>query len=149
MITFILSWYNSFVRSNYSTGEEARVSNSNPEYAILPRSRRRRLSEINQQTLPKRPRGLPAASRLQAVSDPLPRTTAPGEGIDNWFQTNFTTLFDFPAPVNCLDFDSSALWEVNLFDGYSLPPAVGKGDPSHCKHSLSSSWFKFLFVLCH
>lgn len=117
------------------------MSNSNPletsSHVIFPRSRKRRLSEVNQQTLPKRPRGLPAAPRLQAVSDPLPRSAASDESlVDNWFQTHFTTLFDLPAPVNCSDLDSSAQWEVELFDGYSIPP---ESNTLHCKHSLLSS----------
>lgn len=124
--------------------EGVEASNSNPleisPRVIVPRCRKRRLSEVDQQNLPKRPRGLPAAPRLQTVSDPLPRSAAFGESlVDNWFQTHFTTLFDLPAPVNCSDLDSSGQWEVELFNGYSIPPMFGKSNPLHFSSQSSTS----------
>ncbi|KIO08615.1 hypothetical protein M404DRAFT_997538 [Pisolithus tinctorius Marx 270] len=105
---------------------------------VLPRSRKRRLSEGVRRNIPNRPHGLPVTPRAQVVSDPLPRTISNESDIENWFQTNFRTLFDLPAPVECPDLDPSAQWEV-LFGGYSIPSALVPSEP-HLMHSpLTSS----------
>lgn len=89
----------------------------------LPRSRKRRLSEGAQRNIPKHPHGVPVAPRSQVVSDPLPKTTIPhADDMEDWFQTNFQTLFDLPAPVECSDLDPSTQWEV-LLGGYAVPSA--------------------------
>ncbi|KAI6012478.1 hypothetical protein F5J12DRAFT_818242 [Pisolithus orientalis] len=103
----------------------------------LPRSRKRRLSEGAQPNIPKRPHGLPVVPRPQVVSDPLPRTISHESDIEDWFQTNFQTLFDLPAPVECSDLDSSTQWEV-LFGGYSIPSASVQSE-LHLTHSPPAS----------
>ncbi|KAI5981793.1 C-terminal domain of homeodomain 1-domain-containing protein [Pisolithus orientalis] len=100
---------------------------------VLPRSRKRRLSEGAEYNLPKRPRGSSVEPRLQVVSDPLPRTTSNEGDIEDWFQTNFQTLFDLPPPVECLDPDPCMQWEF-LFGGYSIPSASLQSQP-HLMHS--------------
>lgn len=105
---------------------------------VLPCSRKRRLSEGVQSNILKRPRGLPVAPRPQVVSDPLPRTTISNESdIDDWFQMNFQTLFDLPAPVECSALDPSTQWEV-LFGGYPIPSTSLQSEP-HLVHSLPKS----------
>ncbi|KAI6095347.1 hypothetical protein F5141DRAFT_1160682 [Pisolithus sp. B1] len=90
---------------------------------VLPRSRKRRLSAGALRNIPKHPHGLPVTPRPHVVSDPLPRTTISHAGdMEEWFQTNFQTLFDLPAPVECSDLDPSTQWEV-LFGGYAVPSA--------------------------
>ncbi|KAI6047942.1 C-terminal domain of homeodomain 1-domain-containing protein [Pisolithus marmoratus] len=96
---------------------------------VLPRSRKRRLSEGTQCNTPKHPHGLPVAPRPQVVSDPLPRTTISNESnIEDWFHTNFQSLFDPPTPVECSDPDPTTQWEV-LFGGYSIPSASLQSEP--------------------
>ncbi|GLB35907.1 hypothetical protein LshimejAT787_0301950 [Lyophyllum shimeji] len=54
-------------------------------------NRKRRLSDSDGQGAPKRPRNLPVGPRLQAVSDPLPLSSAlfDASAFDGWFQKNF------------------------------------------------------------
>ncbi|KAI5980666.1 hypothetical protein EDD15DRAFT_2590869 [Pisolithus albus] len=96
---------------------------------VLPRSRKRRLSEGAQRNIPKHSHGLPVTLRPQVVSDPLPGATKLGTGdTEDWFQTNFQTLFDIPVPVECSDPDPSTQWEV-LFGGYAVPSASLQSEP--------------------
>ncbi|KAI6120601.1 hypothetical protein EDD16DRAFT_824954 [Pisolithus croceorrhizus] len=102
---------------------------------VLPRSRKRRLSEGAQCDVPNHPHRVPVAPRPQVVSDPLPRITISNESdIEDWFQTNFQTLFDLPAPVECSDLDPTLQWEV-LFDGHSIPSVWLQCEP-HLMHTL-------------
>ena len=75
---------------------------------------------------PKCPRGLHATPRLHAVSDPLPVSSSydafPQTDVDDWFNTNFTSLFDVPTAVEASELDLSLQWEVELFSDYSIPP---------------------------
>ncbi|KAI6008539.1 hypothetical protein BKA83DRAFT_4437678 [Pisolithus microcarpus] len=104
----------------------------------LPRSRKRRLSEGAQCNIPNLPHGLPITPRPQVVSDPLPRTTILDAGdMEDWLQTNFQTLFDLPAPVECSDLDPSTQWEV-LFGGYAVPSASLQSEPHLIPSPLSS-----------
>ncbi|KAI6153912.1 hypothetical protein BKA82DRAFT_997541 [Pisolithus tinctorius] len=116
------------------SSDEGTTSSETEAIRALPRSRKRRLSEGAERNVPKRPHGLPVTLRSQAVSDPLPRITISNESdIEDWFQTNFQTLFDLPAPVECSDLDPSTQWEV-LFGGYSIPSASVPSD-THLMHS--------------
>lgn len=88
---------------------------------VLP-FRKRRLSDADATGTSKRPRDSMAAPRPQTVSDPLPRSNMEGEySIDDWFNTNFDTLFAIPPPVDATEPDFSAPWEVELFKDYSIP----------------------------
>ncbi|KAG5647785.1 hypothetical protein DXG03_008508 [Asterophora parasitica] len=71
-------------------GESNPTVSSVPTAAPAP-SRKRRLSDSDGQGLPKRPRNLPVGPRLQAVSDPLPLSSALFDvsAFDGWFQQNF------------------------------------------------------------
>lgn len=105
----------------------------------LPRSRKRRLSEGAQRNIAKRPHGVSVAPRPQVVSDPLPRTTISHSGdMEDWFQTNFHTLFDLPAPVECSALDPSTQWEV-LLGGYTVPSASLQREPYLVPSPLRSS----------
>ncbi|KAG1754861.1 homeodomain protein 1 [Suillus paluster] len=84
-------------------------------------SRKRRLSDADADAHagPKRPRGLLVGPRVHAVSDPLPRSSAPLEsGIDDWFHTNF---FEIPGPVENVGFDQLAPLDIEVFSGYTFP----------------------------
>ncbi|KAI6109345.1 hypothetical protein EV401DRAFT_364642 [Pisolithus croceorrhizus] len=106
---------------------------------VPPRSRKRRLSEGAPRNIPKSLHGLPVTPRLQVVSDPLPRTTISHAGnMEDWFQMNFQTLFDLPAPVECSDLDPSTQWEV-LFGGYAVPSVPLQSEPHLVPSPLRSS----------
>ncbi|OAX43040.1 mating-type protein [Rhizopogon vinicolor AM-OR11-026] len=77
-------------------------------------SRKRRLSDGDSHSVPKRPRGVLVGPRVHAVSDPLPR---PESGIDDWFQTNF---FEIPPPVENIGFDQSTPLDIEVFSGYTF-----------------------------
>ncbi|KAG2076874.1 hypothetical protein BDR04DRAFT_1089142 [Suillus decipiens] len=84
-------------------------------------SRRRRLSDADAHVAPKHPRSLHVRPRVHAVSDPLPKASAPMESnIDDWFQTNF---FEIPGPVENVAFDQFAPVDIEVFDGYTFPDA--------------------------
>ena len=106
---------------------------------ILP-SRKRGLSHADSSGIPKRPCGSMVAPRLHTVSDLLPRFNMENEYfIDDWFHTNFDTLFAIPPPVDATEPDSSASWEVELFRDYSIPGNLNcapKYPPAReCPHS--------------
>lgn len=85
---------------------------------VAPPSRKRRLSDADSHGVPKRPGGVLAGPRFHAVSDPLPRPSAPlGSGIDDWFQTNFCEI---PPPVENVGFDQSIPLDIDVFSGYSI-----------------------------
>ncbi|KAG5650512.1 hypothetical protein H0H81_011990 [Sphagnurus paluster] len=67
------------------------ASASAPLTVATSASRKRRLSESNGQGAPKRPCNLPVGPRMQAVSDPLPLSSAlfDASAFDGWFQQNF------------------------------------------------------------
>ncbi|KAF8846028.1 hypothetical protein BDN67DRAFT_1064535 [Paxillus ammoniavirescens] len=93
-------------------------------------ARKRRLSDADANSVPKRPRGSTAGPRLHAVSDPLPRSHLESEySIDEWFNTNFDGLFALPPPVDAAEPDFSAPWEVELFNDYSIPQDLQKRAP--------------------
>ncbi|KAG1864759.1 homeodomain protein 1 [Suillus subalutaceus] len=66
-------------------------------------SRKRRLSDADVHSVPKRPRGLHVGPRVHTASIPL------GSNIDNWFQTNF-----FEIPV-------LPLLTFEVYNGYTFP----------------------------
>lgn len=81
-------------------------------------SRKRRLSDANAHTVPKRPRGLHVGPRIHAVSDPLPKSFVPLESnVDDWFQTNF---LEIPGPVENVGFDQFAPVDIEVFSGYTF-----------------------------
>lgn len=91
-------------------------------------NRKRRLSDGSTQGAPKRPRGLPVGPRLQAVSDPLPKSNAldfqTALEFDGWLkQINF----DIPSPVSFEQLDPLAPLEIELFDYSSF--AESSNDP--------------------
>nr|BDD37069.1 homeodoamin [Rhizopogon roseolus] len=95
---------------------------------VAPPSRKRRLSDVDSHGVAKRPRGVLAGPRFHAVSDPLPRPSAPLEsGIDNWFQTNF---FEIPPPVENVGFDQSIPLDIDVFSGYSFSDAQENSIPT-------------------
>lgn len=68
-----------------------------------------------------------AGPRLHSVSDPLPFSTLESEcSIDEWFNTNFDSLFALPPPVDVAEPDLSTQWEVELFNNYSIPEDLQK-----------------------
>ncbi|KAH7886125.1 C-terminal domain of homeodomain 1-domain-containing protein [Phlebopus sp. FC_14] len=90
-------------------------------------SRKRRLSDAELSSVPKRPRGLNAGPRLYAVSDPLPKSAiASGLGVDDWFNSNIDSLFSLPSPVDSGEPDYSIPLEVELFSNYCLPQDLQK-----------------------
>ncbi|KAH7881688.1 C-terminal domain of homeodomain 1-domain-containing protein [Phlebopus sp. FC_14] len=102
-----------------------------PICANAPPTRKRRLSDANTQGLPKRPRTSAIGPRVHAVSDPLPMRSITGEdGVDDWFNDNFARFFDIPPPVDRTEPDQSALWEIELFNGYSIPRKYDQLGPS-------------------
>ena len=100
---------------------------SPPTSSFTPPSRscKRRLSTSSPRK-PKCPQGLHATPRLHAVSDPLPFSSSYDafhqSDVDDWFNANFTSLFDVPTAVEASELDLSLQWEVELFSDYSLPP---------------------------
>lgn len=80
-------------------------------------SQKRRLSDADAHTVPKRPRGLLAGPRVHAVSDPLPSASLESN-IDDWFRTNF---FEIPGPVENVNFDQFVPVDIEVFNGYALP----------------------------
>ncbi|KAG2062302.1 mating-type protein [Suillus hirtellus] len=108
-------------------------------------SRKRRLSDVDAHTVPKRPRDLNIGPRIHAVSDPLPRASIALESnIDHWFQTNF---FEIPGPVENVGFDQSAPVDIEFFNGYTFPDTQINEQPFRQKHiqpaHLTSSEAKF------
>jgi hypothetical protein len=101
--------------SNGLDGSDA-VEISAPQPCPGP-SQKRRLSDADAHTMPKRPRGLIAGPRVHAVSDPLPRASVSLES-NIWFQTNF---FEIPGPVENVGFDQFAPVDIEVFDGYTFP----------------------------
>lgn len=81
-------------------------------------SRKRRLSDAEAHTVPKRPRGLHVGPHVHAVSNPLPRESTLESNIDDWFQTNF---FEIPGPVENVSFDQVAPVDIEVFNGYTFP----------------------------
>lgn len=85
-------------------------------------SRKRFLSYINAAGIPNC-QGFSAEPRLHAVSDTLPLSMLESDdSLDGWFKTNFDTLFTLPPPVDVIEPDPSAQWEVQLFSNYNIPP---------------------------
>ena len=83
---------------------------------------KQRLSDTGAIGIPKRPSDPMAAPRLHTVSDSLPRFHIENEySLDDWFNTNFDSLFAIPPPVDATQPDFSATWEVELFKDYSIP----------------------------
>ncbi|KAF9225447.1 hypothetical protein BS17DRAFT_879469 [Gyrodon lividus] len=118
------------------------LSTQNHTNAAAPR--KRRLSDADPSSMPKRPRGSMAGPRLHAVSDPLPRFHLESEYcIDEWFNTNFDALFALPPPVGAADPDFSAPWEVELFSDYSilqdLRKRISKSPPPSTQESRTSA----------
>ena len=102
--------------------EVSPVHSPQPDTNIVLPSRKRRLSDVDVSEIPKRPRGSVAAPRSHIVSDPLSYLNLEnGHSIDDWFNTNFDTLFAIPPPVDAIEPDFSASWEVELFRDYSIP----------------------------
>lgn len=89
-------------------------------------SRKRRLSDADGQFYPKRPQGVPNGRRVQAVSDPLPKSSAIESSINDWFSINFPDIFDVPPPADVDELDPSVLWQVELFSDYRIPEAPRK-----------------------
>lgn len=83
-------------------------------------TRKRWLSEVDVQGLPKDFLGPSTGPRIHAVSDPLPRATSETSDIDEWFNAHFTNLFEFPPPVST-ELDRSLPWEVELYQNYYIP----------------------------
>ncbi|KAI6031501.1 hypothetical protein BKA83DRAFT_4201244 [Pisolithus microcarpus] len=83
--------------------------------------RKRRLSDTSGQFHPKRPQGVPNGPRVQAVSNPLPESSATESSVNDWFNINFPDVFDIPPPVDVDGLDPSALWQVELFSNYRIP----------------------------
>ncbi|KAL4063656.1 C-terminal domain of homeodomain 1-domain-containing protein [Scleroderma yunnanense] len=95
------------------------------------RCRKRRLSDTGD-NLPKRPRGMICGPRVQAVSDPLPwNSTVTERNFDDWFNLDFANLFEVPPPVHSEVPDQSTLWEVELFNDYSLSQLPQQTDIPH------------------
>nr|QQL12050.1 mating-type protein HD1.1 [Hypsizygus marmoreus] len=91
-----------------TTNEHATPAASTPE--STPRlNRKRRLSDADGQGAPKRPHNLPVGPRVQAVSDPLPLSSAlfDASAFDGWFNQQFDipafSVVDQPEPS--LQFD--------------------------------------------
>ena len=86
-------------------------------------SRKRRLSssDLDRWDTPRRPYAAPTGARAHVVSDPIPKPIRTSEGVDDWFNINFTTCFDVPPPVEFADIDSTFPWEIKFFDAYSIP----------------------------
>jgi hypothetical protein len=84
-------------------------------------SRKRRLSDADGQPAFKRPRGLLRGPRLQAVSDPLPMSSAIEEAskLDSWFLP-----FDIPSPVTAEELDPSVPVDIEFFNDW---PYVNEG----------------------
>ncbi|KAI6047944.1 C-terminal domain of homeodomain 1-domain-containing protein [Pisolithus marmoratus] len=74
------------------------------------RTRKRRLSDAEGQFYSKRPQGPRSGSRVQAVSDPLPKSNVVESNINDWFNINFPDTFEVPPPVNVDELDPSSLW---------------------------------------
>lgn len=85
------------------------------------RTRKRRLSATDRQSHPKRPQGVPNGPRVQAVSDPLPKSSATESSIDDWLNINFSDIFDVPPPVDVDELEPSAPWQIELFSDYRIP----------------------------
>ncbi|GLB35909.1 putative homeobox KN domain containing protein [Lyophyllum shimeji] len=102
-----------------------RAPNSIPLPAI---SRKRRLSDADGQRVPKRPRGITAGPRLQAVSDPLP-TRIDTWSMDQWFNAHF----GIPNPAVVDEPDTTLPLDVQVFN-YS---AVQVGTPSTVSEPLA------------
>ena len=127
------------VLSDEGSRELSPVHFAQPELDKVLPSRKRRLSDADSAGIPKRLRGS-VAPRLHTVSDPLPRFNMENEySVDDWFNTNFDTLFAIPPPVDATEPDFSASWEVELFKDYSIPgnPKSGPNFPParECLHS--------------
>ena len=105
--------------------EEAFPHNHNPlvsQSANIPVSRKQRLS-ADTTGIPRPSPELTAAPRLHDVLDPLPLSTLESDrSIDEWFKSNFDTLFAIPPPVDVVEPDLSAQWDVELFSNYNIPP---------------------------
>ncbi|KAN0100309.1 C-terminal domain of homeodomain 1 domain containing protein [Tylopilus felleus] len=85
-------------------------------------SRKRPLSDTDAIGIPKYPSDSTAAPRLHTISDPPPRSHIENEySLDDWFNTNFDSLFAIPPPVDATQPDFSTPWEVELFKDYSIP----------------------------
>ncbi|KAI5982715.1 hypothetical protein EDD15DRAFT_2320552 [Pisolithus albus] len=112
-----------------TSGDEALINSSKASLhmTLMPRrSRKRRLSDAGGRSHPKRPQDVPSGPRVQAVSDPLPKSTADESSINDWFNINFPDVFEVPPPVDFDPLDSSGLWQVELFNDYRIPEAPKK-----------------------
>ncbi|KAF8560023.1 hypothetical protein OG21DRAFT_1502381 [Imleria badia] len=97
-------------------------------------SRKRCLSDADATGIPK---PLTAEPLLHAVSDPLPLSTLESDHIiDEWFNSNFDTLFTIPPPADVIEPDLSTQWDVELFSNYNIPPEEPQKRPIR---SLNSS----------
>ncbi|KAI6136318.1 hypothetical protein F5141DRAFT_1073813 [Pisolithus sp. B1] len=84
---------------------------------------KRRLSDAGGQFYSKRAQGAPSVPRVQAVSDPLPKSSATELSVNEWFNINFPDIFNVPPPADVDELDPSALWQVELFSDYRIPEA--------------------------
>ena len=110
------------VQSDDGSSELSPMHSTQPDLNNALPSRKRRLSDADSVGMPKRPCGPLVFPCLHAVSDPLPHSNTENEySIDDWFNTNFDTLFAIPPPVDATETDFSASWEVELFRDYSIP----------------------------
>ncbi|KAH0838014.1 homeodomain protein [Lanmaoa asiatica] len=108
--------------SDHGSPELSVVHSTQPETNKVLPSRKRRLSDADATEISKRPCGSMPAPHLPIVSDPLPCSNIENEySIDDWFNTNFDSLFAIPPPVDATEPDFSASWEVELFRDYSIP----------------------------
>ncbi|KAG6380870.1 C-terminal domain of homeodomain 1-domain-containing protein [Boletus reticuloceps] len=86
-------------------------------------SPKRRLSDVDDTGMRRRLQESIAEPYLHSVSYPLPLSTSESEySIDEWFNSNFDALFTLPPPVDVIEPDLSAQWEVELFSDYTIPP---------------------------
>ena len=97
------------------------VSSMDPKPSTpSPANRKRRLSDADAQGPPKRPRGVAVGSRLHAVSDPLPMSSAIVQASEllnlNDFGFDFEN-FDFPSTE---PLDPSVPLDIEVFDWTSV-----------------------------
>jgi hypothetical protein len=107
--------------------------------------RKRRLSDADVTGIPKHPSGITTGPHLHVVSDPLPLSTLESDhNIDEWFNSNFEALFALPPPVDVIEPDLSAQWEIELFSDYNIPVEPQKRP----FRSLNPREFILFFPLC-